>query len=164
MHAGGLVGDHTTASMVIELGENRILIWATGSSTPCISLFKPYSFGAPVCAPVFNKGDLDALKYWHTREEFHRAAVGKVLPQAFYQERDMLEQEWILAVKDSDAKEIAEISAQAITQELDFYGRWSQRLPEEYACKRRFLNYWKQKTLRLETPDQPCRPECRPLP
>ena len=32
MHAGGMVGDHSTASMIVELGSIRI--WLTGNSTP----------------------------------------------------------------------------------------------------------------------------------
>ena len=154
MHAGGLVGDHSTSSMVVELSEKRILVWATGSSTPCISLFKPYMFGNPVCAPVFGKGDLDALGYWRKREEFHRAAIGKVLPQSFYEERDMLEQEWYEAAKDEGAKKLAKLAEKAAKQEADFYERWSQQLPAETSGTRRFLKYWKNKTLQLETPAQ----------
>jgi hypothetical protein len=42
MHAGGLIGDHTTGSLVAVLRENKpSTLWVTGSSTPCISCFKP---------------------------------------------------------------------------------------------------------------------------
>ena len=52
MHYGGMVGDHTTASMIVSLEPERTVVWATGSSAPCVSLFKPYLFGSAPCAPV----------------------------------------------------------------------------------------------------------------
>ena len=79
MHAGGMVGDHSTASMIVELGE-QIRVWLTGSSTPCISLFKPWVFGAELVAPVFAGEDPKAEQYWLARETFHRQAIGRALP------------------------------------------------------------------------------------
>ncbi|MBQ5685648.1 MAG: peptidase U34, partial [Clostridia bacterium] len=38
MHFGGVVGDHSTSSMVVELKDD-IRVWVTGTSTPCVSLF-----------------------------------------------------------------------------------------------------------------------------
>ena len=149
MHAGGMVGDHSTASMVVDMDENRILIWATGSSTPCISLFKPYLFGNPVQAPVFEKGDRAALDYWLNREEFHRAAVGRVLPQSFYDEQSSLERSWFSAAEGAGAKEMEELAAQAARQESEFYANWTNHLPEERNGKRRFLKYWGKKTILL---------------
>ena len=53
MHAGGLVGDHTTSSMVVELGE-RVTVWLTGSSPPASPSLCPGSSGPslrPRCSP-----------------------------------------------------------------------------------------------------------------
>jgi len=42
MHAGGMIGDHTTGSIIVTLREDKpIALWLTGCSTPCISAFKP---------------------------------------------------------------------------------------------------------------------------
>ena len=157
MHAGGSVGDHSTASMVAEVDEDRIVVWATGSTTPCISLFKPFLFGNPVHAPVFDKGDKAALDYWMTREEFHRAAIGRILPQSFYEEQGALERSWISAAEGAGAKEMAGIASQAHRQESDFYDHWAEQLKEERAGKKRFLKYWGKKTLDLAAPAQPYR-------
>jgi hypothetical protein len=143
--------------MVVELDENRILVWATGSSTPCISLFKPYLFGNPVNAPVFYTGDLAAQDYWKVREEFHRAAIGRILPESFYNDRDALEHSWISAIQGASAKEMAGIAAQAERQETEFFGHWLKRLSGERKGSRRFLNYWAKKTLSLKDSGKPYR-------
>ncbi len=41
MHAGFLFGDQTTGSYIASLGEPIDTYWVTGSSAPCLSLFKP---------------------------------------------------------------------------------------------------------------------------
>ena len=45
MHAGDMFADQTTASMVVELADD-IKIYVTGSSRPCVSVFKPHGFKA----------------------------------------------------------------------------------------------------------------------
>lgn len=123
MHAGGLVGDHSTASLVVELGE-EITLWATGSSTPCISLFKPWRFGGDCVPPVFPAGSVEAAAaYWRQREEFHRRAVGHILPDAFYGERDKLERSWYQAAADGES--FAALSRRAAEEERAFYEKWS---------------------------------------
>jgi hypothetical protein len=69
MHAGG-VGDQTTGSMAVFYIGGEAYIWVTGSSTPCLSVFKPVVFGAtePVFADVFS-----AYGFWLEREQVNRA-------------------------------------------------------------------------------------------
>lgn len=75
MHAGGLIGDHTTGSFVVGLREDApMTIWATGASTPCISAFKPIFFGIDSGSPVFVNEDA-GRKYWLKREYLHRAVL-----------------------------------------------------------------------------------------
>lgn len=45
MHAGGVIGDQTTASYVAEIDGADSVYFVTGASLPCISLFKPYVLG-----------------------------------------------------------------------------------------------------------------------
>ena len=42
MHGGFIFGDHTTGSYAAEISEANPTYWLTGSSTPCIAVFKPY--------------------------------------------------------------------------------------------------------------------------
>ena len=45
MHAGGgPITSQTTGSLIVQLKDGNINLWATGSSLPCISVFKPLWF------------------------------------------------------------------------------------------------------------------------
>ena len=131
MHYGGIVGDNTTASMVVELLEDRILVWATGCSCPCVSVFKPWVFGTEPTLPVTAPGDLRGRRYWLEAEAFRRALIGKRLPAAFYTARDALEKEW-LREQPQDAPE----------EERAFYSRWT---PEEAPSGAAFRRRWEKK-------------------
>lgn len=95
MHAGGLVGDHTTGSFVAVLREGApMTIWATGASTPCIAAFKPVFFGIDV-PPVF-EDEAIGREYWLKRERLHRAVIaGKVDVSKLRAKRDELERSWL---------------------------------------------------------------------
>lgn len=73
MHAGGLLGDQTTGSVIIEL--DTMKMWATGASLPCLSVFKPIGFEPVV--PVFSEGEEKrAIAYWFAREKLIRSVQG----------------------------------------------------------------------------------------
>lgn len=155
MHAGGLVGDHTTASMIVELGE-QIRVWLTGSSTPCISLFKPWLFGTAPEAPIFAAGDRNAENYWLKHEAFHRQAIGRTLPKELYAERDNLEAAWLKEAENSSGQSLTEPSSRAATEETLFYERWGSRLNSlPLGGKRSFRRYWKRKNGALCTMQTP---------
>lgn len=145
MHAGGLVGDHTTASMIVELGE-QVRVWLTGSSTPCISLFKPWLLGTACLSPVFAVGDPNAEAYWLKHEAFHRQVIGRTLPKEFYLERDTIEAAWLKEAEISSGQSLTELSSRAATEETLFYERWGSRLNSlPLGGKRSFLKYWQRK-------------------
>ncbi len=149
MHAGGLVGDHTTASMIVELGAQP-LVWLTGSSTPCISLFKPWLFGSAPSIPVFAAGDRNAENYWLELEAFHRQAIGRTLPKEFYAERDHLEVAWVTAAEKIDGKTFVDLSNHVAEEEADFYKRWGNQLNSlPLGGKRSFHRYWQGKNAML---------------
>lgn len=146
MHAGGLVGDHTTASMVVQL-DDEIKVWLTGSSTPCISLFKPWKFGDPLTAPVFEPGLEHADAYWQAHESFHRSIIGKIMPQAFYTERDALETSWLTESESVTAWSV--LAERAIIEEKQFYERWTGELSVDTCGSRSFTRYWAKKNQKL---------------
>ena len=148
MHAGGLVGDHTTQSMVVELkGTSAPMIWLTGGSTPCVSLFKPTLFGNKPCAPVFAAGDKRALAYGLAHERFVRKLIGTSLPPEFYVERDALERSFIAgaAMNAHSTGAIAELSEYALRQETEFYAKWESLIVPGKQGSRRFHRYWAKK-------------------
>ena len=148
MHAGGLVGDHSTSSMVVELGDIP-RVWLTGSSTPCISLFKPYAFGNAPVPPVFQAGDPTAEQYWRTRERFHRSVIGCRLPGEYFVGQGALEADWLTAAAHADAAGLHEISLRACQEEAAFYEKWQSRLPKGKEGSFRFRRYWNKKNKAL---------------
>ncbi|MGN0967374.1 MAG: carcinine hydrolase/isopenicillin-N N-acyltransferase family protein [Candidatus Coprovivens sp.] len=88
MHAGGIVGDHTTSSMVVDLSNDEINVYFTGTSLPCLSLFKHYTFGDKIEYPISTEINTD---YWYKQEKLKRNLLTKAIPLTFYEERNKLE-------------------------------------------------------------------------
>jgi secernin len=66
----------TTGSMVSELRECRSVHWVTGTSAPCISLFKPVIGGTPIPLVACGLTDkFDASTLWWRHEILHRRAI-----------------------------------------------------------------------------------------
>jgi secernin len=75
MHAGGwLVGSQTTGSMISEIQPSGATHWATGTSAPCLSVFRPVSVDCPrnVGSPTGTPDD----SLWWRFEQVHRALLG----------------------------------------------------------------------------------------
>lgn len=96
MHSGfgPIRVSQTTGSMVVEQDDERLVVWVTGSSAPCLSIFKPMSldqelnyFGQP---PEL---EYDSQSYWWQQERIHR----KIL-----QNYPMLSHEYIKDLKDHE--------------------------------------------------------------
>lgn len=153
MHFGGEVGDHTTASMIVELG-NHITAWITGTSSPCVSLYKPYVFGAPPVPPVFAPGDGAGKAYWLAGEKFRRRLTGGALPAAFYQELALLQNRWYEASRRADITAMTLLSERAAAEESAFYRRWEDVRPEPASTLPGFMGRWRKKNEQLgKTPD-----------
>ena len=110
MHGGGPIGDHTTGSYVASLNEKQSMYWVTGSSTPCISVYKPLWLidGEPV---TFTQDEeIEAIQYWMKRELLHRMIIMNQIPdmERFYRERDELETELLNKVNDIDYNTVSE--------------------------------------------------------
>ena len=77
MHAAeGARRSQTTASMVAEWTPSGLQLWFTASSAPCLSIFKPVRFGAPIPAdPAPLTDHFDAAARWWRHEQLHRAAL-----------------------------------------------------------------------------------------
>ncbi|HSV32081.1 MAG TPA: C69 family dipeptidase [Atribacteraceae bacterium] len=96
MHAGGPFSFQTTGSLVAEMDQSGARAWYTGSSLPCISLFKPFHFTTVSPAQQEKPGPLaQAAAFWMKREHFHRLILGKCFDNLdwFLAERDALEGE-----------------------------------------------------------------------
>ena len=157
MHYGGMVGDHTTSSIVIDLdspapsGQVRTIIWSTGSSCPCVSLFKPWIFGNVPEAPVFTPDNQDARDYWLAAEDFRRSLLGKAIPPQFYTELSAIQSRWLSEAEATSDEDFAEFSARCLAEEKAFYSKWAEAsLPKAPSVSRSFLKRWEKKNAALE--------------
>lgn len=159
MHAGGVVGDQTTGSLVAELREGKpSTLWITGSSTPCISSFKPAFLGLESRAPVF-EGEGEAKAYWLRREAVHRGVLaGKVDITALHRRIDELEKKWIadergLFGRDvPDLKALSDFAREAAAEEERMIAEFVPEKEWGMPSKGRFNRYWSGKNALLEKP------------
>lgn len=79
LHATGLLTpSQTTGSMIAELRPTpHTPIWATGSSAPCLSMFKPLFAGVPASHESLGipPGPQPDSSYWWRWERWHREAL-----------------------------------------------------------------------------------------
>lgn len=145
MHYGGLVGDHTTQSLVVEWNEyGEMTLWTTGRSMPCASLFKPFSFGSTV-PPVFKANDKMASSYWLEAEAYNRSLLGHKLPSEYYAERDALEAEWIKSTRNIDVSSLKKLSQDVLEQETIFINKWKNTVLEKGTTSNLFHKNWEKK-------------------
>jgi secernin len=156
MHAGGLIGDQTTGSIVAVLRKDASMtIWATGASTPCIAAFKPLFFGVNSRAPVFET-DAQGREYWLKRERLNRAVLaGKVDVKTLRERRDALEKAW-LAEEESlfssgapDSEALADFAKRAAAEEESMIDDFSTEDWADMPGRGRFARYWRRKNATL---------------
>ena len=92
MHAGGiLVGSQTTASLIVELADGAARCWATATSTPCLSVFKPFTIAAPLDIGPTPGLEPDTSLWWTHERLVRRVMRNPERLAAFLDERDRLE-------------------------------------------------------------------------
>jgi len=144
MHAANtLTVDQTTMSMIVELKNDSILIWITGCSLPCVSLYKPFNFEQ--FGLIFeNKKSNDS--YWHEHESFNRKLLSSIVPQEYYKERQNAQNQInYLALNGVDRL----TSQKALEIEKEFFNKWKEK---EYNKKRSsilFNSFWRSKNKAL---------------
>lgn len=97
VHAGGLVvSSQTTASWVSDL-RHGVRHWATGSSGPCTSLFKPVAVAYPLDLGPPATHRFDPQVPWWRHELLHRTTISahSTLTPRYRYARDRTEARWI---------------------------------------------------------------------
>ncbi len=156
MHAGGLVGDHSTGSLVAVLRRsNPSTLWCTGSSTPCISTFKPVFFGVDSGAPVF-EDEREAKKYWLEREAIHRGVLAGVTDvSALRPRRDALEKSWLteeqylFSANVPDCQTLLRFARRAASEEQELVNEFLPKKEWAMPARGRFNRYWTAKNAAL---------------
>jgi len=122
VHAGGvLASSQTTASFVSDL-RDAPLHWATATSAPCTSVFKPVRVTVALDLGSPPTNHYDGASTWWRHERLHRTVLKDFagLHTSFQDERDSLEARWISDPPDSER-------AFAETENLE--RSWLERLP-----------------------------------
>jgi len=158
MHAGGLVGDHATGSYVAHLTSDLDTYWLTGSSTPCISIFKPYWMTENDIVFSENQEE-EALQFWMLREELHRLVLQNKVPDLKEYRRlaAELEQEFLFLAQAAIGGEANPVQLEVIMKQA-----WQreQELVEDTVERSRsnagqirgnlwFRHYWQKQNERL---------------
>jgi dipeptidase len=151
MHAGwGPIRiSQSTASMVVYLDEDRPIIFATGTSAPCTSIFKPMWMDASLpdtstalstsLGPV-PAGQYDPASLFWSHERLHRATMLNYSEriQAYESDRDALEEKFIrgaFEIAKSSAAERAEYTAECFRQASLAEEEWLGRVKKIPARK-----------------------------
>ena len=152
MHGGGVVDNQTTASMIVQLYPVPV-VWATCSSLPCVSLFKPYLFGtkAPFVSTYTcnSYSDESSVRYWKQRESLNRRMLGNPPPAEYYEQMEVLEKEWENLVMSSynDASKMENISLKAFEQEKEFIEKMDKLIPKNPNHTFYHMGFWKNREL-----------------
>ena len=66
----------TTSSIIARLATSGPTVWATGTSSPCLSVFKPAPFDPELLPPrPIQDARFDAREIWWAHERLHRACL-----------------------------------------------------------------------------------------
>ena len=164
MHAGFLFGDHTTGSYIASIHDKLPTYWITGSSTPCISIFKPY-WMLDEDEFFFEESEEHlALEYWYLREEFHRMILENRIQNldSYMQKRDEIERELSQEVSELDfdnpnTNVLKSIMKKAMEQEekliLDTMAQNGNN-PAKIRGNPYFRYYWKKQNKKLRSKAQ----------
>jgi len=144
MHAGfGPVRtSQSTASLVVLLDEKRPLVFATGTSAPCTSIFKPLWVDAPLSDPgPVPAATYDPVSLFWSHERLHRAVLLNFPERigAYASERDALEAGFVqdaLSMTNASAKERTEFTAECFRQAALAEEEWLDRVMQVPATKR----------------------------
>lgn len=122
----------TTGSMVVEQGENGMVVWVTGSSAPCLSIFKPMSLDQEL--NYFGQSPelyYDSHSYWWQQEIIHRMILKdypKLSPE-YLQEANALELIFLDRMRGYNGQ--IELIADCFDEAFIFQKKWVEKLKEE---------------------------------
>ena len=72
----------TTSSLIARLDASGPTVWATGTSSPCLSVFKPAPFDPELLPPrPVADGRFDEREIWWAHERLHRACLADYHPR-----------------------------------------------------------------------------------
>lgn len=129
---GPIRGTGTTGSMISHLAPDSQTHFVTGTAAPCTSIFKPVWLGndLPLNEPA-PTGEYNAATLFWRHEALHRATLRNYATAiAMYRnERDALEQQFIVDALKCEESQHASLSARCFAQANDAEARWLEKIP-----------------------------------
>jgi len=146
MHFGsGTRKTHTASSMISELKGKENLHWITGTSNPCLSLYKPFNFDSKV-PKIDDKGEnkFNENSYWWRHEIFHRKIHTRYndIGKDYMEDLKNLQKKIISKVrKTNKISDVAEWTLEKEKELLEDYKNLSPgKIPVLYGLKMRTKN------------------------
>ncbi|HKM30094.1 MAG TPA: hypothetical protein VJZ51_05015, partial [Bacilli bacterium] len=148
-----LLGDHTTGSMVVDINQTFPTIWITGSSTPCLAIYKPVYFGN-IVAPLF-KTEKDSLAYWLRYEYLLRAIYSGYVDEEQYLakrnsiQKTIIEQEKVLRANNAAPQEFFNLAIRAASLEENMLNKYQDIISSIKNGELKPKGLWLKKTEKL---------------
>ncbi len=145
-----LLGDHTTGSMVVDIKEKMPTIWLTGSSTPCLSIYKPTYFGNLV-APLFVDEE-KSLAYWLRYEYLLRAIYAGYVDEEVYLikrnhiQNNLFEKEAALRAENATPQKFYRLSEEAMQLEQSFLDEYQEIIDKVKTGQLPMKGLWQKRT------------------
>ena len=162
MHGGFVYGDQTTGSYIASLGDPIDTYWVTGSSAPCLSLFKPLWLIDDEHM-TFSEDNTDkAVSYWKRQEELHRCILEQKISVSDYKrDRDQLEKSLMKEVQSinfdtTDSNQLSDIMTYALNEERrlqDYYLDQAKSSQPVLKGNLYFNYYWKKMNSKFRSQD-----------
>lgn len=145
MHSGfgPIRGDQSTASMVVYMEKNNPIIFTTGTSAPCTSIFKPIwmNSASMLKLGVDPTGEYDPTSIFWNHENLHRATMLNYAKRikTYAADRDELEKKFIQGawkLNNASAKERADFTTQCFHESAQAESEWLTRAEKIPAHKK----------------------------
>jgi len=149
----------STASLVASLKKNESAYWATGTSAPCISVFKPIRFERDVLPDIgaTPKGKYTHNSLWWEHEKLHRAILMDFQKRhkLLNNRRNELEADLYKRSLDTASNDFINLSKSAFKKSVEFEDDMLielNNLPIEKKPKTNYGRYWKVQNEKAELP------------
>lgn len=154
MHAGPgpIRNSQAVASMITAFSNDDITHWVTGTSAPCLSVFKPVwmKAGLPDMGPHSTE-KFDQRSLWWDHERIHRRVLQDFPTRHAYLSGEIgdLEkkiEESVRVLEKNDSKK-GRLTTSAFKQERDLYPNWMaalDKMPPEHKNGWFYTKYWQK--------------------
>lgn len=157
-HAASKLARHatqTTGSLLAHLQPDRQTYFATGTSAPCTSIFKPVWFGEKVLPPIgpTPTGTYQPESLWWQHEKLHRTVLldyaGRL--DRYKSDRDDLESGWINQAMTAIGEECRSLTREAFHQARYKTDEWIENVqvhPIDRQNNWSYRRYWRHQNAR----------------